>query len=138
MPISVPSSQPDERKRRNGPLLKKPITSELGNISPVIVVPGPYSEKELRFQAEDAASYFLMNASFLCCAAKMLVTPKGWDGSDTFLRSIEDVCAAVPPRQAYYPGAQERLAGADLRPCTVDILPGLKAEDSYSDQAETA
>jgi acyl-CoA reductase-like NAD-dependent aldehyde dehydrogenase len=100
--------QQDERKRRNEPLLKKPITSELGNISPVIVVPGPYSEKELRFQAEDAASYFVMNASFLCCAAKMLVTPTGWDGSDTFLRGIEEVCAAVPPRQAYYPGAQER------------------------------
>ena len=98
----------DERKKRNEPLLKKPITSELGNISPVIVVPGPYSEKELRFQAEDAASYFMMNASFLCCAAKMLVTPTGWDGSATYLRGIEDVCAAVPPRQAYYPGAKER------------------------------
>ena len=97
-----------ERKRRNEPLLMKSITSELGNISPVIVVPGPYSDKELRFQAEDAASYFVMNASFLCCSAKMLVTPKGWDGSNTYLRGIEDVCAAVPLRQAYYPGAQER------------------------------
>lgn len=97
-----------ERKRRNEPLLMKPITSELGNISPVLVVPGPYSDKELRFQAEDAASYFVMNASFLCCSAKMLVTPKGWDGSNKYLRGIEDVCAAVPLRQAYYPGAQER------------------------------
>jgi len=100
--------QQDERKRRNEPLLKKPITSELGNVSPVIVVPGPYTEKELCFQAEDAASYFVMNASFLCCSAKILIVPKGWDGSDTFLRGVENVCAAVPPRQAYYPGAQDR------------------------------
>ncbi|MGH8502834.1 MAG: aldehyde dehydrogenase family protein [Gammaproteobacteria bacterium] len=103
-----PGPQQDERKRLNQPLLKKPITSELGNISPVIVVPGPYTEKELRFQAQDAASYFVMNASFLCNAAKMLVTPKGWAGSDTFLRGIKDTCAAVPPRSAYYPGAEDR------------------------------
>jgi len=30
------------RVRMLDPVLKKPITSELGNISPVIVVPGPY------------------------------------------------------------------------------------------------
>jgi acyl-CoA reductase-like NAD-dependent aldehyde dehydrogenase len=105
----APGPQQEERKRSNQPLLKKPITSELGNISPVIVVPGPYTEKELRFQAEDAASYFVMNASFLCNAAKMLVTPKDWRGSDIFLKGVQDVCAAVPPRAAYYPGAEDRL-----------------------------
>lgn len=103
-----PGVEREARMERNEPLLKKPITSELGNISPVIVVPGPYSEKELRFQAEDAASYLVMNASFLCNAAKMLVTPQGWSGSDTFERALEDVCAAAPPRQAYYPGAEDR------------------------------
>jgi hypothetical protein len=103
-----PGQQQDERRSRNDPLLNKPITSELGNISPVIVMPGPYAEKELRYQAEDAASYFVMNGSFLCNAAKMLVTPKGWGGSDTFLKGIQDVCGAVPLRQAYYPGAEDR------------------------------
>lgn len=90
------------------PLLTKPITSELGNISPVIVVPGPYSEKELQFQGEDAASYVVMNASFFCNAAKMLVLPEGWRGSDTFVQAVKNACRAVPPRRAYYPGAQER------------------------------
>lgn len=99
----------EARIQRNNPLLKKPITSELGNISPVILVPGPYTDEELRFQAEDAASYFVMNASFMCCAAKMLVTPRGWAGSDKFLKNVEDVCAAIPPRPAYYPGADERM-----------------------------
>ena len=103
-----PGPHQDERKRLNQPLLNKPITSELGNISPVIVVPGPYRENELRFQAEDAAGYFVMNASFLCNAAKMLVMPKGWSGSDAFMRGINDVCATVPPRSAYYPGAEDR------------------------------
>lgn len=103
-----PGPEREARMQRNDPLLKKPITSELGNISPVIVVPGPYSDKEIRYQAEDAASNFIMNASFMCCAAKMLVTPQGWDGSDKFLRGMQEVCAAIPPRQAYYPGAEDR------------------------------
>ena len=106
----APGLQQGERKRLNRPLLKKTITSELGNISPVIVVPGPYTDKELRFQAEDTASYFVMNASFLCNAAKMLVLPQGWAGSDAFLKGVRDVCAKVPSRAAYYPGAEDRWA----------------------------
>lgn len=103
-----PGPQQAERRRRNEPLLKKPISSELGNVTPVIVVPGPYTDKELRFQAEDAASYFVMNASFLCNAAATLVTPAGWAGSDKFLAYVQEACASVAPRQAYYPGAKER------------------------------
>src|ERR1039457_3436730 len=98
----------ETRMQRHEPLLKKPITSELGNVSPFIVVPGPYSDKELRFQAEDAATSFLMNASFMCCAAKMLVLPKDWVGSDVFIRALQEICAKVPPRKAYYPGAEDR------------------------------
>jgi aldehyde dehydrogenase (NAD(P)+) len=104
------SSGPEqlERMQRNEPLLKKPITSELGNVSPVIVVPGPYTEKEIAFQAEAVAAAFTMNASFFCNAAKMMVMPKGWAGSDKFIQAIQKVCATVEPRQAYYPGAQDR------------------------------
>lgn len=104
-----PGAERESRKQRHDPLLQKPITSELGNISPVIVVPGPYTEQQLRFQAEDAASYLTMNASFLCNAAKMLVMPKNWPGSDTYLKGMQDVCADMAPRRAYYPGAQDRM-----------------------------
>jgi acyl-CoA reductase-like NAD-dependent aldehyde dehydrogenase len=103
-----PGPERETRMQRHELLLKKPITSELGNVSPFIVVPGPYSDKELRFQAEDAATSYLMNASFLCCAAKMLVLPKGWAGSDVFMRTLQEICGKVPPRKAYYPGAEDR------------------------------
>ena len=103
-----PSADKIARQFRNYPCLKKKITSELGNIFPVIIVPGPYTKKEIAFQAEAIASAMAMNASFFCNAAKMLVTSKGWDGSHQFLQAIQDVCAKVEPRQAYYPGASER------------------------------
>src|ERR1700689_2572684 len=103
-----PGPEREARMQRHEPLLKKPITAELGNVSPFIVVPGPYSDKELHYQAEDAATSFLMNASFMCCAAKMLVLPNGWAGSDLFMQALLQTCAKVPPRKAYYPGAEDR------------------------------
>lgn len=103
-----PGPAREARIQSNDPLLRKPISSELGNITPVIVVPGPYTDGELRFQAEDTASALVMNASFLCNAAKMLLLPASWKGSDAYLRHIRDICATVPPRQAYYPGAEDR------------------------------
>ena len=98
----------DERRALNRPLLSKPITAELGNVSPIIIVPGPYTDKEIRFQAEQIATAFTMNASFMCCAAKVLVMPKGWDGTARFIKALQDVCAEIPTRSAYYPGAEDR------------------------------
>lgn len=97
-----------ERRARNEPILKKTIISELGNVSPVIVVPGPYTEKEIKFQAEAVAAAMTMNASFFCNAAKMMVMPKGWSGNGNFMRAIQKVCETIEPRQAYYPGAEDR------------------------------
>ncbi len=100
-----------ERERRralNQPLLAKPITSELGNITPVIVVPGNYSDAELNAMAESIAGMVTQNASFNCVAAKMLVLPRGWDGSERLLAALGDIFSRVPTRYAYYPGARER------------------------------
>jgi len=98
----------EDRKRRNDPLLKKPITSELGNVSPVIVIPGPYTDDELSSMAENAAGMVTNNGSFNCNAAKLLVLPKGWNQRDAFIRKLTKVLTAVPPRKAYYPGAFQR------------------------------
>jgi aldehyde dehydrogenase (NAD(P)+) len=98
----------DERRAQNQPLLHKPITAELGNVSPIIVVPGPYTDKEIRFQVEQIAAAFTMNASFMCCSAKVLVMPKNWDGTVRFVKALQEICAEIPPRKAYYPGAEDR------------------------------
>jgi aldehyde dehydrogenase (NAD(P)+) len=103
-----PGAEADERRAQNQPLLRKPITAELGNVSPIIVVPGPYTDKEIHFQAEQIATAFTMNASFMCCAAKVLVLPRNWDGSEKFLKALQDVCTQIPLRNAYYPGAEDR------------------------------
>ena len=110
-----PGPERDARKARNQPLLTKRVTAELGNVSPVLVVPGPYSDKELAFRAENIAGAVTCNASFLCNSAKMLITPKAWGQRRALLGALERILGDVPPRKAYYPGADQRwqrLAGA--------------------------
>jgi len=103
-----PGVERDQRKADGRPILSKPITAELGNVSPVMVIPGPYSDRELAFQAEDVASALTYNASFDCNAAKVVITPKGWALRERFLQYVERALAAAPLRQPYYPGARER------------------------------
>jgi aldehyde dehydrogenase (NAD(P)+) len=93
---------------RNRPLLAKDITSELGCVSPVLVVPGPWDAATLRAQAENVAGAVTHNASFNCNAAKLLVLPRGWTRRDAFLAGVEHFMALAPARLAWYPGARER------------------------------
>ncbi|MEL7060778.1 MAG: aldehyde dehydrogenase family protein [Acidobacteriota bacterium] len=88
----------------------KPISSELGNVSPVIVVPGPWSPDDLDWQGENLASMLVNNAGFNCNAARVLVQHAGWEHRDTLLDAVRHHLAATPTRRAYYPGAAERHA----------------------------
>ncbi|MBI2825846.1 MAG: aldehyde dehydrogenase family protein [Planctomycetia bacterium] len=104
-----PGAERDRRKAESAPRLRKRITSELGNVTPWIVVPGPYSDRELDFQAENVAAMIANNASFNCIATKMIVTARNWPDRERFLDKIEAVLARIPRRRAYYPGALERF-----------------------------
>jgi aldehyde dehydrogenase (NAD(P)+) len=97
-----------ERKRQGRPLLDKGITSELGNISPVVVVPGHYTERELSDVAESIAGMLFNNASFNCNAAKLLVLPPHL--AEPITSRLERLFREQPPRDAYYPGAGARYA----------------------------
>ena len=98
------------REARRGPRLAKRITSELGNISPVIIVPGPYTDREIRFQADSIAAAVVNNGSFNCNAARLLVAPAAWPGRRQFRDALARSLASAAPRQAYYPGAERRWA----------------------------
>ena len=103
-----PGPERERRLREHDPLLRIPISSELGNVSPVAVVPYDYSEKELWFMSRNIVSMVVNNGSFNCNAAKMLVTPTGWTQRDRFLDLVATGLAEAPTRNAYYPGAFDR------------------------------
>jgi acyl-CoA reductase-like NAD-dependent aldehyde dehydrogenase len=101
----------DEQARRKAagtPFLDKPLSAELGCVSPILVAPGRWSASALDFQARHVAAMVSHNASFNCNAGKVLVLARGWAQRDTFLDRLKATLAATPSRVAYYPGAEQR------------------------------
>lgn len=91
---------------------QKAITSELGNVTPVIVVPGPWSDPDLAFQAAHIATMKLHNAGANCIAAQLLVTPRSWARTPELLTRVQDAMRAAPARPSYYPGSADRVRAA--------------------------
>lgn len=98
-----------ERKRNYDPRLTKRVTCELGNVSPVIVVPGPWSVSDIAFHAENIATQMINNGGFNCLSTRVLITHREWNRSETLMDSLRAVLAASPQRPAYYPGAEKRF-----------------------------
>lgn len=105
-----PPEEQEERKKTGRRALDKPVTSELGNVSPMLVTPYLYSTREIRAIAEMVATQVVNNASFNCNAGKMLVLPRAFPQRQLLLDTLERVLGTVPVRKAYYPGAKERHA----------------------------
>jgi Aldehyde dehydrogenase family len=95
-------------KAAGQPVLTKPITSELGGVLPILVVPGPWSAGDIQFQARQVAAMVAHNASFNCVAGQVLVVAADWDCRSAFLAAVRLELAQIPCRSAYYPGAIDR------------------------------
>jgi acyl-CoA reductase-like NAD-dependent aldehyde dehydrogenase len=103
-----PAEGRGERKARGERANTKPITAELGNVTPIVVVPGPWTDAEMDHHAWNVATMVVNNASFNCTAGKLLVLPRDWALRDAFLARVKAALAGSEPRKAYYPGARER------------------------------
>ncbi|MDI6801317.1 MAG: aldehyde dehydrogenase family protein [Thermodesulfovibrionales bacterium] len=64
------------RKAERNPLVTKRFTAELGNITPVIIVPGPWNDSDIREQAVQLASWFVFNAGFQCHTPRVIIQHK--------------------------------------------------------------
>ena len=106
----------------SGPLAK-PVSCELGNVTPWIVVPGKYSDKALAFQADQLAASIANNSSCNCIATKTILTCRQWDQRERFLGLIQKRLASLPARPAWYPGAADLWQQATGQSPTDGCLP---------------
>jgi aldehyde dehydrogenase (NAD(P)+) len=116
----------------------KRITAELGSITPTIVVPGSWSDSDLRFQAENIATQKAHNAGFNCIAAQVLLLPRDWPLKDKLLHEIERIFNDLEPRPEYYPGATARrtaIAGTESRLRTIVRLDADAAGDAFQTES---
>lgn len=109
-----PGEEGRRRKERDEPVLEKRFTSELGNVSPVIVVPGPagsWSRADLGYQAENLASMLVNNAGFNCNATRVIVQHAASPQRPALLDAVRDLLRRTAPRRAWYTGASDRFDG---------------------------
>jgi len=104
------------RKKAGEPVLAKSITSELGGVSPTIVLPGTWSRADLRFQAQNLVTGRLHNNGYNCVATQVAVIGADWPQKDEFVEEVRRAMASAPEREAFYPGTTERI-DALLRAC---------------------
>ena len=98
------------RRANDDPALSKPITAELGGVSPVIVVPGEWTDADLRFQAEHVATMRLQNAGHNCIAGQVVIVSRDWPQRAAFLSELRGAYLRAPHRPTWYPHAPERVA----------------------------
>ena len=107
------SATTKRRRREDRPLLKKPITAELGGVSPIIVVPGEWTEADLRFHAEHIATMRLQNCGHNCIAGQVVIMSSDWAQADAFRAALRRAYAKAPERPIWYPGSTSRMQQAN-------------------------
>lgn len=107
-----PGEEGEKAKAAGKPKLTKDITSELGGVAPVIVVPGNWSRADLEFQANHVATQRLHNSGSNCIAAQLMVISSEWDQKQEFLTAVQRAFAQAPSRPSWYPGAGDRVDAA--------------------------
>ncbi|MEV4777089.1 aldehyde dehydrogenase family protein [Microbacterium sp. LWH12-1.2] len=100
------------RRRENRPQLKKPITAELGGVSPIIVVPGEWTDADITFQAEHIATMRLQNSGHNCIAGQVVILSSDWAQADAFRAALRRAYANAPERPTWYPGSPSRMQSA--------------------------
>ena len=101
-----------EKERKSKSLSKinnKPITSELGNVTPIIIHPGKWSTSDIKYQARKIVTAKLNNNGFNCIAAQVVVLPDGWGQTETLIKFVKHYMSKANERKAYYPESIERL-----------------------------
>ncbi|MDA8020294.1 MAG: aldehyde dehydrogenase family protein, partial [Thermoanaerobaculia bacterium] len=112
------------RREERRPKNTRPISSELGNVSPVIVVPGPWSARDFAYHGENLASMLVNNAGFNCNAARVVVQHESWSGRAELWSRLEAAVRKVPTRRAFYPGAHDRYRSfVEAHPEALEIGP---------------
>ena len=101
------------------------FSSELGNVTPIIIHPGKWSTGELKFQARKIVTAKLNNGGFNCISAQVVILPENWKYTDKLIMYIKQYMKKIDNRFSYYPNS-------------LDLLTKLEKDNNYTrENAET-
>jgi acyl-CoA reductase-like NAD-dependent aldehyde dehydrogenase len=97
-----------QRRAAGQPLLKVPMTSELGACTPWLIVPGNWSKEEMKHHTAHLATCTWYNQSCACNAPKIILLDETWPQAQEFIDAVCNELSDLPPRLSYYPGTAAR------------------------------
>ncbi|MGE0142685.1 MAG: hypothetical protein AB7T19_05285 [Planctomycetota bacterium] len=95
------------------------LTAELGNVTPLVIVPLAYRPRELSVMVDEVAAMLTHHGGFNCVTPRVIVTARRWSQRAEFLARLRSALAAATPRTLWYPGALDslhRAVGASFDP----------------------
>jgi acyl-CoA reductase-like NAD-dependent aldehyde dehydrogenase len=98
-----------ERKAAGRPIMHKRFTGELGNVTPVIVLPGPWTRDDIRLQGAKLVNWLVINAGFNCLTPRVIIQWADWNQRTALNDAIANTLSKVETRKAYYPRARQRM-----------------------------
>ena len=90
------------------PPYSKPVSAELGCVTPFVMVPGPWSDADLDTKAAEVVAAVAHNNSCNCLAAKVLILGRNWDRKDAFLAALRAQLSQAQQRHCFYPGSSQK------------------------------
>jgi hypothetical protein len=88
---------------------KKSFSSELGNVTPIIIHPGKWTNSELKHQARKIVTAKLNNGGFNCISAQIVVLPDEWKHTNKLMKYVKHYMKNIDDRFSYYPNSIEKL-----------------------------
>jgi aldehyde dehydrogenase (NAD(P)+) len=119
-----PGEDGERRKAADDRVVTKPINSELGGVGGTVVLPGPWTDADFRYQADHVVTQKLHNSGHNCVASQVLILPADWGGSGKMLQQIRRGLDVSEPRPAYYPGTEQRLSALQQAEPAAEVLGG--------------
>ena len=87
----------------------KSFSSELGNVTPIIIHPGNWTNSEIKHQARKIVTAKLNNGGFNCISAQIVVLPDGWKHTNKLMKYVKHYMKNIDDRFSYYPNSIEKL-----------------------------
>lgn len=95
-------------KAANKRAVTKPFDAELGAVSPWIIVPGQWTDAELKHHAEFLVACKMANAGAVCASPQAIIVDGAWPQLDKFQALVSTTAKAFPEQPIFYAGSCAR------------------------------
>jgi acyl-CoA reductase-like NAD-dependent aldehyde dehydrogenase len=97
----------ERNRKRNHKVFNKRIDAELGGVTPMIIVPGKWTQKEIDHQANQISATKHGNGGHACISPQVVIVDDDWPQKDLFLNRLRHYLSEAPTEVCYYPGGMK-------------------------------